>query len=101
MSEDKQAAEPPTKTQKVECDNSWEKFSIVAPQHELLQKYFVGNFVYKVEFFIEGKDEPMVSGGTSSYKPILGGRYVEATYNGKADFGPIAYEGKEILGYDL
>lgn len=86
-----------------ECDNSWEKYSIVAPQHELLHKHFVGNFDYKVEFYMEGMDKPMVSGGSSSYKPILGGRYVEGIYHGNADglMGPIAFEGKDILGYDL
>merc|ERR1712137_485409 len=105
MSERPEAkGQPPAKVAKPdECGgpDDWKKFSIVTEHHELLHKYFLGTFNYKVEFFMDPTSDPMVSGGTSTYTSILGGRFVEGIYQGEAGvFGPVPFEGKDIVGYD-
>ena len=96
--------EPEVKKQKVEeeCDSDeWRKFSTVGEEHNMLATAYVGAWDYKVEFYMVPGKPPMVSSGTSEFKTIMDGLYVEGTYRGKADFGPTPFSGKDLLGYDM
>jgi hypothetical protein len=45
-----------------------------------------------------GPGEPIVSSGSSTYKWVLGGRYLQSQHTG--DFGGVPFEGMGIDGYD-
>ena len=65
--------------------------------HEVL-KSFVGSWKANVKMWMDPKATPEESEGTSEAKMIMGGRFLEQTFNGTFMGGP--FEGRGIYGYD-
>ncbi|MBM3994473.1 MAG: DUF1579 domain-containing protein [Planctomycetes bacterium] len=66
------------------------------PEHRVLES-LVGAFDAKVKFFIN-PDKPMESTGTMTRKMILGGNYLQESFQG--DFLGKKFEGLGAIGYD-
>ncbi len=67
-------------------------------EHHKFFESLTGTWNAKVELWMEPNTEPEVSEGTSEGKIIMGGRFLEQTYNGTAMGQP--FEGRGIIGYD-
>ncbi len=65
--------------------------------HEVL-KAWVGSWKAEVKFWMDPKAPAEVSQGTSENKFIMGGRFLEETYNGSMMGKP--FEGRGLIGYD-
>jgi hypothetical protein len=72
------------------------KAATPGPEHARLAK-MAGKWKAEVQFW-HGEGEPQTSYGTAEFKPILGGRYIEETFNGEAEGQP--FEGRGVTGYD-
>lgn len=67
-------------------------------EHHKFFESLTGTWNAKVELWMDPKAEPKVSLGTSEGKIIMGGRFLEQTFN-STDMGK-PYEGRGIMGYD-
>ncbi|HRX85346.1 MAG TPA: DUF1579 domain-containing protein [Phycisphaerae bacterium] len=67
------------------------------PEHARLTK-LAGHWNAEVKFWYQPDSTPSVSKGTSDFKSILGGRYVEEAF--KSDMGGVPFEGRGLSGYD-
>ncbi len=73
------------------------EYSMVNEHHDFL-KSLEGTWKTSVKFWMDPAGQPEVSEGTSVAKVIMGGRFLEQTFNGTAMGQP--FEGRGILGYD-
>ncbi len=80
-----------------EMNKAWTEYMTPGPMHELLSKG-TGEWTGDIKMWMDPDQPPTESKGTSTIKPILGGRYFEGTYTG--EFGGMPMDGREITGYD-
>lgn len=69
----------------------------LAPEHAHLKKY-LGKWTAEMKSFYEDPAKPTVSKGTATFIALLGGRYIQQTYQG--EFAGIPFEGIGITGFD-
>ena len=65
--------------------------------HEVLAQ-FEGEWDVEMKMWMDQSQPPMVSQGSSTFKRILGGRFIEQHYS--SQFMGQNYEGRGMLGYD-
>jgi hypothetical protein len=87
---------PPTKAQMDEMMAALEKMAAPGPQHTELMKN-AGNWNAVIKSWMSPGD-PVVTKGSATYKPILGGRFLMEDYKGIMMDKP--FEGFGITGYD-
>ena len=73
------------------------EFTKVNEHHDFL-KSLAGTWKTSCKFWMDPNGKPEESEGTSEAKVIMGGRFLEQTFNGTAMGQP--FEGRGILGYD-
>lgn len=73
-----------------------EKYRAVGDNHKLLAEYTAGEWTFVNKMWMG--PEATESKGTASTKPILGGRYFQATVKG--EFNGEQFEGVAVTGYD-
>jgi hypothetical protein len=91
------AEDAPAQPDQVELEKLHREFAELAPQHAYF-KNFVGRWKAVNKTFMEGASEPVISEGTTSYRLLLGGRYLQQKYD--SDFMGTPFEGVGISGYD-
>ena len=77
--------------------DAMEKFGIPGPEHQKLQDS-VGAWTVESKMWTDPSAPPHVSKGSAVFRMILGGRYLQYDYDGKAENMPFA--GYGITGYD-
>jgi uncharacterized protein DUF1579 len=87
---------PPSKAQMDEMMAAWEKMAAPGPQHAELMKN-AGSWNGVIKSWMSPGD-PVVTKGSATYKPILGGRFLMEEYKGIMMDKP--FEGFAITGYD-
>ena len=87
---------PPTKAQMDEMMAAWEKIATPGPQHAELMKN-AGKWNALIKSWM-GPGDPVVTQGSATYTPILGGRFLMEQYKGIMMEKP--FEGFAITGYD-
>lgn len=73
-----------------------EKAGKPGAEHKKLDA-MIGNWTYRAEFWMTPGTEAMVMEGTSSYKWLFGGRFVQQDVDSKA---PMPFQGFGLVGYD-
>jgi hypothetical protein len=91
------ADDTPAQPDQAELEKLYFEFAELAPEHDYFKK-FVGRWKAVNKMFMEGAPEPVVSEGTTSFRLLLGGRYLQQKYN--SDFMDTPFEGIGISGYD-
>lgn len=82
---------------KAEMMKAWQEASTPGPEHETL-KSLVGKWKVATTAWESEGGKPEKSTGTSTFKPILGGRFVQQDFKGK--MGGMPYEGTGTLGFN-
>lgn len=75
----------------------WAEFSTPGAEHKLLDAK-VGKWSDKVTCWMTPDAEPMQATGTSEYRWVMGGRYLQGTTKGDFDGQP--FEGMATIGFD-
>lgn len=75
----------------------WMKYAMPGEQHKQLEP-FVGRWEQTVKFWMEPGAEPGQSYGSAEYKWIMGGRFLQGTYEGQMEGN--RFEGMDVIGYD-
>src|SRR5262245_5212550 len=71
-----------------------EKYGTPGPEHKLLEG-LAGTWNAKAKFWMDPSKNPQTSEGTTVRKLVLGGRYLQESYEGKAFDKP--FEGRGVL----
>ena len=80
--------------------HDWEAAAAVSESHKRLLLY-VGRWSCRAECRMEPNGSPIVSTGTSEYKLILGGRYVQGNHKGDPfEHSETGVDSMEVIGYD-
>lgn len=80
--------------------HDWQAAAAVGEAHKKLLAQ-VGEWDYVVEFCMAPGADLVKSGGKASFKPILGGRYIEGRFQGNpSQWSPEGFQGVDLLGYD-
>jgi hypothetical protein len=91
------AQDAPQNPSPEELEKLMEQYSKLGPQHKEFQRV-VGKWNTVMKAYYENPEEPVVSEGTSTFRTIMGGRFLQemfrSTYNGKP------FQGYGITGYD-
>jgi len=96
--QDKPAQQPPAMSAEQQAMMAaFEKAMTPGPEHKMLEA-MAGEWTYTSKMWMDPAAPPMESSGTSSFKSILGGRYVQHKHHGTAMGMP--FEGMGINGYD-
>jgi hypothetical protein len=82
--------------QKAEMD-AMMKAMTPGPQHKMLAE-FVGDWTFAMKMWMDPQAPPSEMTGTTSYKTIMGGRYLQGDHRGTMMGMP--FEGLGIEGYD-
>jgi len=90
------AADPPSHAGK-EASPEWMKLTVPGDNHKALAD-FVGKWSITVQYWMAPDAKPEASTGKSTFKWIMGGRFLEQTV--KSKMGKQAFEGLGLLGYD-
>jgi len=93
---DEKPGQPEMSPEEKAMHEAWMKAGAVGPEHEKMAA-MVGKWKAEVKFW-HGPGDPEVSYGTSEFKTILGGRFLEEVFNGEAMGQP--FEGRGFSGYD-
>lgn len=72
-------------------------FSALAPEHEYFKK-FVGQWKAVNNIYMDGASEPMATEGSTSFRLLMGGRYLQQKY--ESEFNGMHFEGMGLVGYD-
>lgn len=91
----KSAAKDPQK--EAEMMKAWQEASTPGPEHEML-KSLAGKWKVSTKSWQGEGAKPEETTGTSTFKPILGGRFVQQEFKGKMMGQP--YEGTGMMGYN-
>jgi hypothetical protein len=89
--------QPPADAQMQEAMKAWMQFATPGENHKVLADA-VGKWKYTSKWWQTATAKPEESKGTSTFKWILGGRYLQQDVKGKAMGRP--FEGMAITGYD-
>jgi len=76
---------------------AWMEVASPAGEHEYLKR-FEGTWKAKTKFWMAPNTPPQESAGTMTSKPILGGRFLQANYEGQTPWGE--FSGMAIDGFD-
>ena len=85
------------KQHEADQNQEWMKYSQPTEHHRKLDK-FVGNWNQTVKWWMYPDAEPTTTTGSSTYKWILDGRYLQGECTGQMEGQP--FKGMDILGYD-
>ncbi len=88
---------PEMEAKKAEMMKAWQEASTPGSEHEKL-KSLAGKWKVTTKSWETEGAKPVEATGTSTFKPILGGRFVEQDYKGKMMGMP--YEGTGMMGYN-
>jgi hypothetical protein len=80
-----------------EMAKAWQEAGTPGAEHQVL-KGLAGKWKVSTKSWHSEGSKPEVTTGTSTFKPILGGRFVEQDYKGKMMGQP--YEGTGMMGYN-
>lgn len=78
--------------------DAWMKTTQPGLPHEFLNDAFVGEWTTTSQVFMDQSGEPMVSEGKATVKPIMGGKFIEETFEGAMMGQP--FSGRSTVGYD-
>lgn len=76
---------------------AWQEVMTPGEEHKMLEGV-VGEWEGDISMWMDPSQPPQNYKGTSTYKTILGGRYIEGIYTGSMMGMP--FEGRDINGYD-
>ncbi|MCG8423090.1 MAG: DUF1579 domain-containing protein [Proteobacteria bacterium] len=76
---------------------AWMEVATPSQEHKYLER-MVGTWKARTTFWMEPNSEPQSSEGTMTCDMILGGRFLQSSYEGQTPWGPFA--GMAIDGYD-
>ncbi len=76
---------------------AWMEFASPGREHEYLKR-FEGSWKAKTKFWMAPNTPPQESEGTMTSKLILGGRFIQANYEGQTPWGE--FSGMAIDGFD-
>lgn len=79
------------------AEQQWAEFMMPGPEHAELKR-LVGEWATETKSFMADPNNPTVSHGKSTFKMMLGGRYVQQNFTGT--FDGQEFEGIGISGYD-
>ncbi len=91
IAQEKKKDEPKTEEQQ------FAEFMTPGPEHAELKR-LVGEWSTEIKSFMADPNNPSKSHGKSTFKMILGGRYVQQSFT--ATFDGMEFEGMGISGYD-
>lgn len=91
------AEEPKMDAQKEEMMKKWEEYSTPGEEQKMLSTY-EGNWTYTSKSWEKPDAKPEETKGTSSFKMIMGGRYLQQNVKGTAMGQP--FEGQGTIGFD-
>ncbi len=91
------ANEPSADAKKIEMMKAWQDASTPGKEHEIL-KSLAGKWKVTSKSWETDGSKPEETTGTSTFKSILGGRYVQQDFTGK--MGGMKYEGTGMMGYN-
>lgn len=94
---DDEKKKQPSQLDQTAMEELYADFAALEPEHAYFKK-FLGRWKAVNKMFMEGTPEPMVTEGTTSFRLILGGRYLQQRY--ESEFDGMAFEGIGISGYD-
>src|SRR5687767_13444124 len=95
MAEDK--AHPAIDPKKMKMMKKWQEAATPGPPHKVLEP-MAGSWKYTSRFWETADGKPEESNGTSTFKMILGGRYLQHDTKGKAMGMP--FQGLGFTGYN-
>lgn len=93
----KKNAAPEMDPKQAEMMKAWKEASTPGPEHDLL-KSMVGKWKVTTKSWMSEGSKPEETTGTSTFKTILGGRFVQQNFKGKMMGQP--YEGTGTLGFN-
>jgi len=93
----KPSAPPAMSAEQQAMMEAFQKAATPGPNHKLLQS-MVGEWTYALKMWQEPAAPPQESSGTSSYRSVMDGRYVQHEHKG--NFMGMPFHGTGILGYD-
>jgi len=91
------AEEPKMDPKKMEMMKAWKEASTPGPEHTLL-KGLAGKWKVTTQSWESETAKPEKTTGTSTFKPLLGGRFVQQDFKGKMMGMP--YEGTGNMGFN-
>jgi len=91
------ANEPSVDAKKMEMMKAWQEASTPGKEHEML-KGLAGKWNVTSKSWETEGSKPEETTGTSTFKSILGGRYIQQDFTGK--MGGMKYEGTGMMGYN-
>ena len=80
-----------------EIEKMFAEFAKVGPQHKRLRK-MAGVWSTESKSFYPDPENPTISKGMSTFKVLLGGRFVQQTFKG--EYGGQPFQGMGLSGYD-
>ncbi len=89
--------DPEMSEESIAAMNAWMELATPGEHHQHLARY-AGRWKSEVKMWMDPANEPMVSPAMASANVVLGGRYVEWSYNGV--FGGMPFEAMQLDGYD-
>ena len=79
-------------------EKMWEEYATPGPEHEQFQK-LVGEWKTEGKSYWPDPDNPQVSHGTATFKLLMGGRYLQESFQGEHEGQ--TFEGMAIAGYAI
>lgn len=80
-----------------QIEKAMEAFAKPGQEHKHLQR-LVGNWKTETKSYFPNPEKPTASEGTSSFRPLMGGRYVQQNVRGT--FDGKRFQGQGLMGYD-
>lgn len=91
------AAPPAMSAEQKAMMEAFQKAGAIGPNHKLLQS-FVGEWSYTMKWWMDPAAPPQESTGSSSFRSLMDGRFVQHEHKGTSMGMP--FHGIGILGYD-